>query len=103
MANIEKHVRSLPELLMDSDSILVPTRARSAHLIARYIKGGHRGRHAPSARTRKLAPPYVLKLEGVRANRETVERVQRRVEAINRWLDSTRTPFRLRLIAAPKP
>lgn len=103
MANSEKHVKSLPELLMDSDSILVPTRARSAHLVARYIKGGHRGRRAPSSRTRKLAAPCVLRLEGVRASRETVERVQRRVEAINRWLDSTRTPFRLRLLAAPEP
>ena len=103
MANIEKHVMSLPELLMDSDAILVPTRARSAHLVGRYIKGRHRSRHPPSARTSKPAAPYVLRLEGVRANLETVERVQRRVEAINRWLDNTRTPFRLRLIAAPKP
>lgn len=103
MANVEKHVMSLPELLMDSDAILVPTRARSAHLVSRYIKGRHRGFQAAPPHPRKAAAPYVLKLEGVRANRDTVERVQRRVDAINRWLDSTRTPFRLRLIAATKP
>lgn len=102
MANIEKHVRSLSELLMDSDSILVPTRARSAHLVGKYIKSRHRGRQASPVRTRKPAAPFILKLEGVRANHETVERVQRRVEAINKMLDISGTPFRLRIITLPE-
>ena len=103
MANLEKHVKSLPELLMDSDSTLVPMRARGAHLVGEYIKSRHRGRPRPPARTRHPRASYILRLDGLRATSESIERMQRRVAAINNWLEKTDTQFRLRVINVPEP
>lgn len=103
MANLEKHVKSLPVMLMDSDSNLVPTRARGANLVGQYIKGRRRNQAFAPAPARRAAANYVLRLEGLPATSAAVERVGRRVAAINSWLEQNGTPFRLRVIPAAKP
>jgi len=102
VANLEKHVKSLPELLMDSDSTLVPMRARGAHLVGEYIKSRHRGPASPPADQAPRAS-YILRFDGLRATSESIERMQRRVAAINNWLEKTDTQFRLRVINVPEP
>ena len=102
MANIEKHVKGLPEMLMDPDAILVPTRARSAHLVSRYIKGRRRSATRTRPPVDRAASKYVIQLDGVPATSAAADRVRRRVDAINSWLEQTETPFRLRVIPASR-
>ena len=67
MANIEKHPKRPLEQLDQADFSEVPTRARSSHLIGRYIKN-HRKRlrsHVPPVEERK--PAILLRVEDLPA------------------------------------
>lgn len=96
MANIEKHPKQAQEQLDDADSSVVPTHARAAHLIGRYIKNQQsdgRGRSGD-----EFTRPAVLRLEDLPATPGNLQRIRERVRLLNRRLAATGTPFRLRVI-----
>ncbi len=95
MANIEKHPKQPLEQLEQADFSAVPTRARSPHLIGRYIKNQQtddrgRGGEGPTR-------PVILRLEDLPATPGNVERIRERVRLLNRHLAASGTPFRLRV------
>ena len=96
MANIEKHSKQPLEQLDRADFSEVPTHARAAHLIGRYIKNqqsDHRGRTGD-----ERARPVILRLEDLPATPINLDRIRERVRLLNRHLAASGTPFRLRVI-----
>jgi hypothetical protein len=97
VANIEKHPKRPLEQIDQADSSGVPTHARAAHLIGRYIEDHHsdgRGRRSGEERTR----PVILRLEDLPATPSNLERIREQVRLLNRRLAASGTPFRLRVI-----
>jgi hypothetical protein len=97
VANIEKHLKNPMEQIDQADFSGVPTCARAAHLIGRYIKNHQdvgRGRVSAEGRPR----PVILRLEDVRATPRNLERIRERVRLLNRMLADSGTPFRLRIV-----
>ena len=96
MANIEKHPKQPLEQVDQADSSGVPTCARAAHLIGRYIKNQQsdgRGRSG-EARTQ----PVILRLDDLPATASNLDRIRERIRLLNRRLAASGTPFRLRVI-----
>lgn len=96
MANLEKHVKALVHQVAEAESSLVPTRARSAHLVDRYIKIPRRkrvggGRGSPSS-------PVLLRMDGVAGTPDARARLQKRVEELNAELREANVPCRLRVV-----
>lgn len=77
MANIEKH---------------------RPHLAGRYINNRRGGRPMRAPVPAERAQATVLRLEHLPATPGNLERIRERVEAWNRRLAETGTPFRLRLL-----
>lgn len=95
MANIEKHPKHPLEELDQTDFSEVPTHARAAHLIGRYIKNqqsDNRGRTGED-RTR----PVILRLEDLPATPSNLDRIRERIRLLNRRLEASGTPFRLKV------
>ncbi len=96
MANIEKHPKHSLEQIDEADFSGVPTHARSAHLIGRYIKNQQSDSRG---RTREVRPgPVIVRLEDLPATPGNRERIRARVRLLNRHLAASGTPFRLRVI-----
>ena len=97
MANIEKHPKHPTEQMDQADSSGVPTCARAAHLIGRYIKNRQsdgRGRMPGEERAR----PVILRFEDLPATPRNLDRIRERVRVLNRRLADSGTPFRLRVV-----
>lgn len=96
VANIEKHPKRPLEELDQADFSDVPTHARAAHLIGGYIKNqqsDHGGR-IEEDRT----GPVILRLKDLPATPRNVARIRERIRLLNRRLEASGTPFRLRVI-----
>jgi hypothetical protein len=96
VANIEKHPKPPQEQLDQADFSGVPTCARAAHLIGRYIKNQHSDGRGRTGEERTL--PVTLRLEDLPATSSNLERIRERVRLLNRRLAASGTPFRLRVI-----
>lgn len=96
MANIEKHPKPPQEQLDQADFSGVPTRARAAHLIGRYIKNQHSDARGRTGTEHPL--PAILRLEDLPATSSNLERIRERVRLLNRRLAASGTPLRLRVI-----
>jgi hypothetical protein len=97
MANIEKHLKRPADQIDQADFSGVPTCARAAHLIGRYIKNRQNdGRGRVSGEERPL--PVILRLEDLPATPCNLERLQERVRQLNRLLADSGTPLRLRVV-----
>lgn len=96
--NLEKHVKSPAEQLAEADACLVPTHARGAHLVDRYIKGRRSDHQANRASFLPAAPPVVLRFDQLPSTPRASARLRKRVEEINRQLRQSEVPLRLRLL-----
>lgn len=98
MANLQKHVKTFLYRSDESDFDQIPTRARSARVLGRYTKN----RRLQMRRVRKpaedtAAQPVVIRLE-LEATPGNVARMEERVRRLNRELEESGAPVRLRMI-----
>ena len=98
MANIEKHVKTATEEIAEAECSLVPAHARGAHLVGRYIKDRRADQQYSRGTLKSPVPPVVLRLEGLRATPACLARIRRRVEELNRQLQHSEVPVRLRVM-----
>jgi hypothetical protein len=98
VANIEKHLKPTVNQIDNADSSAVPTCARAAHLIGRYIKNrqSENGVHSRGGEDR--GQPVIVRLEDLPATPHNLERVRESVRFLNQRLASAGAPFRLRLV-----
>ncbi len=96
MANIEKHQKHPLEQLDQADVSVVPTHARAAQLIGRYIKNQQNDGSGCSREERTRSA--ILRLEDLPATPSNIARIRKRVRLLNRRLAASGTPFRLRII-----
>jgi hypothetical protein len=95
LANLEKHVKAATEEIAEAECSLVPTHARGAHLVGRYIKDRRADQQYSRGTSKPAVPPFVLRLEGTPA---CLARIRRRVEELNRQLQQSEVPVRLRVM-----
>src|SRR5574340_1730144 len=95
VANIEKHPKHPLEQLEQADFSAVPTHARAAHLIGRYIKNQQTDGFSRSGEERTRT--VILRLEDLPATPSNLARIRERVRLLNRRLAASGTPFRLRV------
>lgn len=95
--NSGKHVKSPLEQWMFADSSLVPSRARSAHIVGCYIKdkklrytGGHPSVVKPA--------PLLLRLEELPNDSATCERIEHQIREANRQWRLANVHLRARLL-----
>ncbi len=98
MANLQKHVKTFLYQSDDSEFDQIPTRARSARMVGRYTKN----RRLWPRRVRKPAEdaavqPVVIRLE-LKPTPGNLARMEERVRRLNRELEESGTPMRLRMI-----
>ncbi len=95
--NLEKHVKRPVEEWMFADSSLVPSHTRSAHIIGHYIKDKklrYAGGHPNAVR----AVPFLVRLEGLRTDAATHERIERQIREANRQWRLANANIRARVI-----
>lgn len=98
VANIEKHLKQLNEQVDQADSSEVPTCERSSHLIGHYIKNRRDGARNHILPVEERPRAILLRLEDTPATPPNLERIRKRVRALNRRLADLGTPFRLQVI-----
>lgn len=98
MANLEKHVKAPVQQLAEAERSLVPAHARGAHLAGRHIKDRGADQEYTRDAVKPAVPPFVLRLEGVPATPACLARIRRRVDEINRQLQQSEVPVRLRIM-----
>jgi hypothetical protein len=98
LANLEKHVKAPTEQIAEAEYSLVPTHARGAHVVGRYIKDRRADQQYSRGTSKPAVPPVVLRLEGLPATPARLTRIRRRVEELNRQLQQGEVPVRLRVI-----
>lgn len=54
--------------------------------------------HRPMMTRKDSTAPFLIRLEGIPATQENLERMRQHVEDINRRLSESNTPFRVKLI-----
>jgi hypothetical protein len=94
--NLEKHVKTPIEQLAEAEGSLVPTHARGAHLVDRYIKGRKVDHQSNRSTVLPAAPQYILRFDRLPSTPTSLARIRKRVEEINRRLWQSDVPFRLR-------
>ena len=97
MANLEKHIKLPTDQVTEADCTLVPTHARGAHIVGRYIKDRIAQQYSRGT-LKPAVPPFVLRLEGLPATPACLARIRRRVEDLNRQLQPSEVPVRLRVM-----
>jgi hypothetical protein len=95
--NLEKHVRSPLEEMMLADSSEVPGRARSPHVVGRYIKE-KKLRYEASRGNIPRPTPFLVRLEGVSTDRPTRERLERFIREMNRECRLAHAPLSMRIL-----
>jgi hypothetical protein len=97
VVNLGKHVKGPVEEWTFADSNLVPSRARSAHIVGHYIKDRKRrysGSHPDAAR----GVPFLLRLEGFPAYPATRTRIERQIREANRQSRLANVPVRAKIM-----
>lgn len=104
MANLEKHIKPLMSDWEDADYSQVPTRSRSARVLGRYTKNR---RALPLRRPQQAAAqpepepevrPVLIELR-MDPTPGNLARMEVRLERLNRELESSGTPVRLRMVS----
>jgi hypothetical protein len=98
VANVEKHPKRPVEELEEADSSAVPTRARSPHLVGRYIKNREDHVRGRASGPEHGALAVLLRLEELPATPRNIARIREQVRLLNRQLAASGTPFRLRMV-----
>jgi len=74
--NLEKHVKNSHRTTRGSGGQLVPTHARGAHLVDRYIKG-RKADHQSNRRTvLPAAPQYILRFDRLPSTPTSLARIR---------------------------
>jgi hypothetical protein len=101
--NLGKHVKRPVEEMMLADESLLPTRARSSHVVGRYIKD-RKLKYSVQRQAGASPPaPVILRLESLDGGPVSRERIDERIRAVNHRLQRTGAPFRVRLISMAGP
>jgi hypothetical protein len=98
LTKLDKHVKAATEEIAEAECSLVPTHARGAHLVGRYIKDRRADQQYSRGTLKPAIPPFVLRLEGLPATPACLARIRRRVEELNRQLQQSEVPVRLRVM-----